>query len=238
MTKLMNVPLRPAVPDGGYVLVSEPTGPGSPLSIFAKVPPAALTVPGPAGPAGPTGPAGPAGPAGAQGAAAGATVSATPPASPTQGMLWYDTVGGQLYVRYGAVWVIAFNIAGASVSYPQLPAGVQQVPITVPWTGKPPASSSVYVPVSMALTVPANLAGTTVFAATNATANTVFAVNKISSGTTTSLGTITKTSASPTSATLAGAGGSLAVGDAIQFLTPAQDATLADCALTILGART
>ena len=48
-------------------------------------------------------------------------VSATPPANPTQGMLWWDSVGGQLYVYFNdgnsAQWVVAVNTGGlASIS--------------------------------------------------------------------------------------------------------------------------
>ena len=48
----------------------------------------------------------------------GAVASATPPASSTPGMLWFDSVGGQTYVYYNdgnsSQWVIAVN-AGASL---------------------------------------------------------------------------------------------------------------------------
>jgi hypothetical protein len=37
MTKIFDAPLRPAVPSGGYVIVTEPVAAGSPLSTFAKV---------------------------------------------------------------------------------------------------------------------------------------------------------------------------------------------------------
>lgn len=42
MTKIMDAPVRDAVPTGGYVIISEPVSPGSPLSTFAKVPGSAI----------------------------------------------------------------------------------------------------------------------------------------------------------------------------------------------------
>ena len=42
----------------------------------------------------------------------GTTVSPTPPASPVTGQLWWDDVGGQLYVWTGSQWVAASCCSG------------------------------------------------------------------------------------------------------------------------------
>lgn len=125
------------------------------------------------------------------------------------------------------------------VKWPAAPSSTgANVPVTFPWIGKPPAGAKVNVPVPIALTIAPGLVGTTVFASSLAGAGAIFTINKVSGGTTTALGTVTILPTGPTSCTLAGAGGSLAIGDDLQVIAPAiQDANLADCGVTLLLTR-
>ena len=65
----------------------------------------------------------------------GAIVSDTPPASPTPGMLWFDSVGGQTYVWYSdpntSQWVLAVSATQGPQGTAQGPAGPNTLPMGV-----------------------------------------------------------------------------------------------------------
>ena len=163
------------------------------------------------------------------GSGATIVISDTPPTL-TAGTLWWDSVGGQLYIGYDdgdtAQWVVANSFA------------VPAQPVSVPFvfSGKPGGAAIANLPMSMALTVPALLAGTKTFASIGPAGTPTFTLNKITGGVTTALGTVQITGA--TTATLLGAGGSLAIGDIMQLVAPAQDANLSDLGISILTTRT
>lgn len=151
------------------------------------------------------------------------------PPTPNPGDTVTDPVTGSVWTWDGVKWINAGGGSGGGATLPMA--------IAFPFTGKPLAGALINVPVGIAMDIAPNLAGSQGFADTAATTSSIFTLNKISSGVTAILGTITF---DPIVApAFAGIGGDLAIGDIMQLVAPAtQDATLADLGITILVTRT
>jgi hypothetical protein len=116
---------------------------------------------------------------------------------------------------------------------------VEKIPIAFPVVGKPLPATSIFIPVTIPMIIPIDLAGTLAFANVAATAAAVFTFNKIAAGgVVTPLGTVTAAVGSRTAFVMAGAGGTLDIGDVLQLTAPAQqDTTLADVGITLIALR-
>ena len=130
---------------------------------------------------------------------------------------------------------------GMTVSAAVLPSPVIG-PIQSPFVivGRPPGGQVFNIPMAIAITIPANLAGLVVYFDTPATANALFTLNRIAGGVKTLLGTVSVTAGSHTGYVASQqAAGALAINDVLQLLCPAvADATLADGGITISATRT
>lgn len=131
------------------------------------------------------------------------------------------------------------DVNGFATNLTVIGGPLAQVPIGIVIPGRPAAGQVFYLSIPFACSVPAGFAGTTVYDGTQPAANATFSLNRITAGNvSTALGTITITNSSHSSATLAGAGGVLVAGDALQIVCPSpQDPTLADLGLTIFATR-
>lgn len=130
------------------------------------------------------------------------------------------------------------GLTGAA-TYAQLPPEVQAFPLAFMIPGLPAAGQTYNLVLPIAVSIPADFAGTVVFDNTEATADAEFTVNQISGGVVTAIGSVTILPASKTAATLSvQAQVDFAAGDVLQLVAPVQDATLADLSVTFLAART
>lgn len=170
--------------------------------------------------------------------ATGATTLASTVAStsPTTGAL---TVTGGLgvggAVNLGSTLTLSANPTAALEAAPKQYVDSRPVGICFPFSGKPVATFTVFATMCFAVTVPSNLTGTVGFFNTASTGAAVFTLYKVStSGTLTSIGTITTTAGNKSAVTLAGAGGAIAAGESLALAAPAtQDTTLSDLSITI-----
>jgi hypothetical protein len=87
--------------------------------------------------------------------------------------------------------------------------------------------------------LPSGLTGSVAFSGTNATASTAVTIQKrTAAGTTTSIGTLTWSSASSAATVSFTSNVDFAAGDFVQFVGPTtQDATLADLSVTLVATR-
>jgi hypothetical protein len=137
----------------------------------------------------------------------------------------------------------AFSASYASIDntgvvpYNFLPAEVRDFPIAFVIPGKPPVQQVYNVVLPIACIIPTNLAGTVVYDGTQPTGNAVFTLSKITSGVTTTIGTVTIIPGSNTSCTLSRQlSVTFMIGDVLQLAAPTtQDANLSDIGITILA---
>ena len=183
----------------------------------AGAPGADSTVPGPPGPAGPAGPPGTA-------ADAGAVTDVTPPASPVDGKLWWDSTSGNLFVFYddgtSTQWVPATSTVA-------MPPPRNTAKLQAQWvSGAVVANDTVW------LVYDAPYAGT-VQSLTYFTANGSFSVAIQINGTSvTGLGAIAVSSATPATAT-ATAANTFAAGQRITAVVTAATGSPTDALLSL-----
>lgn len=155
------------------------------------------------------------------------------------GTLSADWHAGGVAALGGGLTLTGGNLSVGTLAYTNLPAEVQGVPIPFVFAGKPAASQVVYVPMPMALTIDLTLAGTVIYQGTITSGLAGFVLDKLSSsGTSTSIGSITVQSGGHTTCALLGAGGTIGIGETLRMTAPSpQDATLSDITITVLAKR-
>jgi Zn-dependent protease len=116
-----------------------------------------------------------------------------------------------------------------------LPDDLGVVPVSFTFHRKYEAGQVINVPITRPLTVPAVLAGTRYYAAVGPQAQRIFTIRRMRGGTATSFGTLTIAASAIDVAALAGPGGDLAAGDALQVQAPSPaDPDLEDFGITVV----
>lgn len=122
--------------------------------------------------------------------------------------------------------------------YSDLPGELENLPIPIGCAGAVPAALQVVVPLTMALSLPANMAGTKGYALVAPTASAAFVLSYIRSGVTTAIGTLTFAAGAHTLSAITSAAISLLATDVLLFTGPAgADATLATATITFFFQR-
>lgn len=144
---------------------------------------------------------------------------------------------GVLYLYIDPAFAAGFAPVGSDglVPWDRLPLEVKSVPFAFILPSKPPSAQVYHLALAIAATIPANLAGTVVYAGQQATSAAQFVLNLISGGVTSQVATLTIQPDSSTDCVFSTQPAiSLSAGDVLQLVAPSPgDATLADLGITI-----
>lgn len=163
----------------------------------------------------------------------------TPPASPSPGNLWFDTVGSQLYIfdTDQNQWIITTNTPGGGGGGGAVDLTGSSLQLAFFFPGVPTSATTVIIPIAVAITIPANLAGSVTYLGDTPAANTGNFILYHSSGSgSQGIGTISfNTNGVPT---FGGTGGTIPAGDALLMDSPSTpDTQLSNIGITILATR-
>lgn len=150
---------------------------------------------------------------------------------------FYSVVAGlrALFVNHGDFRAYDGSAWATENTYTRLPVEVQNIPMAFPFVGKPASGLSIFIPIVQDTDIPANFAGSIGYSSSNATSTATVTLAYIRSGSTTTIGTFTFTSAAHLATASTQALLHLLNGDIFVCSAPSpQDATLADFTLTIL----
>jgi len=151
------------------------------------------------------------------------------------GDYYLDDATGDVYLKATGTYSVVANIKGPAGAPGPSGTTIASGGACIAQAGKPTAGQVWNIVLPYPINVPANLAGTVVYAGVAPTANAVFTVNYIRAGTTTTIGSATLAAGSQTSLSFSTqALVALLAGDVLQLVYPnPQDATLSGVSFTI-----